>query len=79
MPKRIRVEGLSMNTTPAKVQAGFNSFGPLLRCQLDFDANGVPLGVAHIEYGATEAGTAAIATMNNTAFDGATISVREDS
>jgi RNA recognition motif-containing protein len=78
MPKRIRVEGLSMSTTPATVQAGFTNFGPLVRCQLEFDVNGVPLGVAHLEYGATEAGAAAIANMNNTPFDGATISVRED-
>lgn len=79
MPKRIRVEGLSMSTTPATVQAGFNSFGPLVRCQLDFDANGLSLGVAHLEYDATQAGQEAIATMNNRPFDGATIVVSEDS
>jgi len=68
-----------MSTTPSTLQAGFTGFGPLVRCQLEFDDNGLSLGVAHLEYDATQAGATAIATMNNRPFDGATISVCEDS
>lgn len=78
MPKRIRVENMSVTTTPAQVKAGFDSFGSIIRCQLDVDETGASTGVAHVEFTNTQSGSAAIAIMNNTPFNGATISVTED-
>ncbi|PCC70791.1 RNA recognition motif. (a.k.a. RRM, RBD, or RNP domain) [Nannocystis exedens] len=78
MPKRIRVENMTVTTTPAQVKAGFDGFGSIVRCQLELDETGASTGVAHVEYTSTESGAAAIASMNNTPFNGATISVIED-
>ncbi|MDC0718437.1 RNA recognition motif domain-containing protein [Nannocystis bainbridge] len=78
MPKRIRVENMTVTTTPAQVLAGFDNFGSITRCQLEFDDEGASTGVAHVEFASTQAGAAAIASMNEKPFNGATIRVRED-
>ncbi|WAS99558.1 RNA recognition motif domain-containing protein [Nannocystis punicea] len=78
MPKRIRVENMTMTTTPAQVLAGFDGFGSIVRCQLDVDSEGASTGIAHVEYTTTQSGASAIATMNNKPFNGATINVVED-
>lgn len=78
MPKRIRVEGLQATTTPTTVQTAFLPFGSLVRLNVDLDEDGASTGVAHLEYATTQAGASAIATMNNTKFDGAIIKVRAE-
>lgn len=78
MPKRIRVEGMNITTTPAELHAGFSGFGSIVRHSIDLDAAGGSTGVGHVEFATDQAGAAAITRMNNATFAGATITVCED-
>lgn len=78
MPKRIRIGDIGLTTTEATIYNGFNDYGTITQHWIERDALGQSLGVAHVVYTASTAGTAAIAARHNTMFDGSLIAVTNE-
>lgn len=78
MPKRIRIGQMSVTTTESTLYNGFDNYGTIRSYSIERDVTGQSLGVGHVEYTTTQAGTNAIAAKHLTVFDGATITVTDE-
>jgi polyadenylate-binding protein len=75
MPKRIFIGTLSVTTTDATINLLFSRYGTISRAAIQRDDSGESLRTAIVEYTTEQAGTDAIAALNQTVLDGSTISV----
>lgn len=78
MPRKIRIGSMNVATTETTLYNGFDDYGTIVSHSIDRNSTGQSLGVGHVEYSTTQAGTNAIAAKHDTVFDGATITVTDD-
>jgi RNA recognition motif-containing protein len=78
MPVRLFVGNLSYDATEAELREHFGTIGPVTYCYLPTDREtGRPRGFAFVEYGDDKHAQDAIARLNNQAFRGRPLAVKE--
>lgn len=78
MPVRLFVGNLSYEATEAELREHFGTIGPVTYCYLPTDREtGRPRGFAFVEYGDDGHAQEAIARLNNEAFRGRPLAVKE--